>query len=231
MQLLVKAGLGCLALSLAAAGLGSPARADEASKITASGALTMLAAPPKEEGKITLLLSGQTKPITVTLSQDTIVGGLCLDCMLDLRFKVSEAPKQCAVCGCAVPNAECIAWKKIKPASWQAMFAALPRGTALRAVYNTADKPETGLKSLLADRRTVLLTVDGLNGQTPEQLLALVKPFDGTKAELQADGKQLVIHFKDDWTVEKETKFEKALEKAGGKIVDIAPETAAAQAK
>jgi hypothetical protein len=223
MKSLVKVGLGCLALTCVVAGFGSPATADTAAKITASGALTTLAAPPTDEGKIALLIAGQEKPVTVTLSQDTTLGGICIDCLLYLTFKPGESPKNCAVCGCAVSNAQCIAWTKLKSATWQDMFKALPKGAALRAVYNTPDKPESGLKTLLVDRRTVLLPVEGLNGQTPEQLLPLVKPFGGTKAELQAEGKQLVIHLKDDWSVEKEAKFEKALEKAGGKIVPVAP--------
>jgi hypothetical protein len=187
----------------------------------------MLAAPPKEEGKITLLLSGQTKPVAVALSPDTTIGGICEDCLLLQKFKASEAAKKCAMCGCGAPNAVCIAWAKLKSASWQEMFTALPKGTVLRATFNTADKPESGLQSLIVDRRTVFLTVDGLSGQTPEQLLPLVKPFTGTKVELLADGKQLVIHLKDDWTLDRETKFEKALGNAGGKIVDVTPAPAA----
>jgi hypothetical protein len=224
MKSLGKLGLGCLALTCVVAGFGSPAKADSAARITASGALTTLAAPPQDEGKIALLIAGQEKPVTVTLSQDTTLGGICIDCMLYLTFKPGESTKNCAVCGCVVPNAQCIAWTKLKSATWQEMFKALPKGAALRATYNTADKPDSGVKTLLVDRRTVLLPVEGLNGQTPEQLLPLVKPFGGTKAELLAEGKQLVIHLKTDWTVEQETRFEKALEKAGGKIVTVAPD-------
>ncbi|HZO91062.1 MAG TPA: hypothetical protein VFB38_22240 [Chthonomonadaceae bacterium] len=212
-------GLGVVSLTLVAVGFAGSVRAeDTAEKIKATGALTALAAPPTDENKLSLLLPGQTKPVEFTMNPDTTIGGMCEHCLLYQPFKAGEAPKKCEMCGCDKTNAICIAWRNLKNSTWQAMFRALPRGIGLRAIYKEADKPESGLKSLIADRRTVLLPVEGLAGQTPEQLLALVKPFDGTKAELLADGKQLVIHLKDDWTRDKATKFEQALAKIGAKF-------------
>jgi hypothetical protein len=208
-----------LAAAVVTSGIINLAYADQASKISAAGPLTALAAAPKDDGSVLLLPSGDTRPLAFTIKADTTLGGICIDCMLFQTFKASDVTGKCQECGCGSPNAVCIAWKPLKTVTWQEMLKALPPGTGLRVVYNTADKPDSGLKGLLVDRRTVLLRVSGLDMKTPEELNGLVKLFDGTKAELTAGGTQLVIRLKDDWTVEKEAKFEAALTRAGGKIV------------
>ena len=123
------------------------------------------------------------------------------------------------VCGCSVSNAACIVGKAVKEGTWRAMLKALPRGVGIRPTFNTADKPESGLKKLIVDLREVLLPVAGLDGQSPDQLLSLVKPLGGTRAELINGGKRLSCHLKSDWTADKEGKLEKALAKVNAKVV------------
>jgi len=209
---------GCFALALAAIAMSlySPVRADDAKPTAPLGSFWAL---PKEDGKLTLTLAGQADPVTVTVSDTTILAGICLDCSLPLEFKPGETNKKCNVCGCAVTNAACIVGKAVKEGTWQAMIKGLPHGVGLRPTFVTADKPESGLKKLLVDLRSVLLPVSGLDGQTPDQLLALVKPLGGSQAELIDGGKRLSIHLKSDWTTDREGKLEKALAKLNAKVV------------
>lgn len=220
MKFRMRSALVCMAVAFSMTGAGDVVRADQAAKISASGALTTLAAAPADGMKLSLLVAGEDKPVAVALSADSQLGGICVDCMLFQTFKPDAITKACMMCGCGSPNADCVSWAHLKTPDLVSFFKALPKGVGLRASYVTADKPDSGVKTLYVDRRTVLLPVDGLSSQTPDQLTALVKPFDGTKAELMDGGKQLVIHLKDDWTSDKEAKFEQALTKSGGKIVD-----------
>jgi len=216
--------MGGLALVLAAmtamaVGLVSPVRADDAGAAKKDSVLGSFWTLPKEDGKVTLVLAGETDPVTVAVSDTTIFAGICLDCSLPLEFKPGDVAKKCSVCGCAVSNAACIVGKPVKEGTWQAMIKALPRGVGLRPTFNTSGKPDSGVKKLLVDLRSVLLPVSGLDGQTPEQLLALVKPLGGNQAELIDGNKRLSIHLKSDWTAERETKLEKALAKLNAKVV------------
>lgn len=206
-------------LAAIAMGALSAALADEAGSAKAAGKVAAFWAAPKETGKLALVVPGQKDPVTTTVSAATIFGGICLDCSLPLEFKPADAGKNCAVCGCAVSNAQCIVGKPVKSNSWQEMLQLLPHGTGLVPVYNEADKPESGLKKLTVTLRSVLLPVSGLDGQTPDQLLALVKPLGGTKVELLDGGKLLSVSLKSDWTAERATKLEKALEKINAKVV------------
>ncbi|HLK58115.1 MAG TPA: hypothetical protein VKU00_16225 [Chthonomonadaceae bacterium] len=206
--------MGVMLLSL----LGT-VRADETGKGKAAGPVGTFWSLPKEQGKVSLVMAGQPDPVTVSVTNTTIFAGICLDCNLPLEFKPGEAGKNCSVCGCAVSNAACIVGKPVKEGTWQAMLKQLPHGVALRPTYNEADKPESGLKKLVVDLRTVLLPVAGLEGQTPDQLLTLVKPLGGTQAELIDNGKLLQIRLKSDWTTERAGKLEKALAKLNAKYV------------
>lgn len=215
---------GMLALAtfacIGSVGTDITARADDASKVT--GPVTAFWTLPKEDGKVTIIVPGQKDPVTTSVTNTTVIAGLCLDCNLWLEFKSPEAAKNCAVCGCAVSNAACIVGKPVKGNTWQAMLKQLPHGTGLVPTYNEANKPESGLKKLTVTLRAVMLPVSGLEGQTPDQLLAMVKPLGGTKAELLDNSKLLSITLKSDWNFERATKLEKAIEKANGKVV--APE-------
>ena len=209
--------------AFAALALVGGARADdrENDKAKRGGAVTTLWEVQKESEKVALLEQGKDRPITVTVSADTILGGICYDCRLFQQFKAGEAVKNCSLgktCACDKLNIECLAWKPVKPKTWEAMLQALPRGIALRATYKEAGKPESGVKTLTVDRRTVLLPVEGLSAKTPEQLLALVKPIGGVKAEMVGNGNQLLIDLRVDWTLDREARFEKALADAGAKV-------------
>jgi hypothetical protein len=217
---------GIVGLALAALALGAvaPLRADDAAK--PAGKVVSFWTTSKEAGKLELMTPGQKDPVTTTVSDATVFAGICLDCNLPLEFKTGETSKNCAVCGCAVSNAACIVGHAVKTNTWQAMLKALPAGTGLVPVYNEADKPESGLKKLTVTLRALLLPVTGLDSQSPDQLLALVKPLGGTKAELLDGGKLLSVSLKSDWTAERADKLTKALEKINAKIV--APEEAKA---
>lgn len=226
MKTLWKVGIAGVALTVVSLSLIGPAKADgkDNAKDVTAGTLTTLWTAPKEAGPIVLLLQGKPNPVTVAVSDTTIMGGTCRDCRMLQKFKAGDAAKHCQMCGCDAPNVECVAWASLKHNTWDALLRALPLGVGLRAVYNETDKPESGLKSLLIDRHAVLLPIDGLSGQTEEQLQTLVKPFGGSKAQLINDGKQLLFTVKDEWTVETEAKFEKALAKADTKLTYPAAE-------
>jgi len=219
---------GTCALLLAAITLGamSPARADGAAA-TPAAAVAAFWTVQKADGKLALVMVGQKDPVVTTVSDTTVFGGICLDCSLPMEFKTGEVAKKCAVCGCAVSNATCIVGKPVKSNTWQEMLQMLPHGAVLTPTFNTADKPESGLKKLIVTLRTVLLPVSGLDSQTPAELLALVKPLGGTTAELLDGGKLLSIKLKSDWTVDRATRLEAALGKINAKeVVFEAPKTA-----
>lgn len=208
------------AMAILAASTISPARAESSgvTKIKQSGAVSSIWVAPKEAGTVAVIVPWQANPLTLKYAGNTVLGGICNECQMYMTFTADGTAKPCTPCGCGLPSAQCVAGKPVKPKTAEAFLAALPRGVALRVAYNTPDKPDSGVKSLLVDRHTALLPVDGLNGQTPDQLLALVKPVGGIKAELVNDGKMLMIDLKLDWTAEHEAQFEKALVKAGGKL-------------
>jgi hypothetical protein len=172
---------------------------------------------PKEDGKVTLVLAGQPEPATVAIADSSLFAGICQDCSLPFEFKPAEAGKGCNVCGCAVSNASCLVGKPIK-GGWQTMLKALPHGTALWITFNDPDKPESGVKKMAVDLKSVLVPVTGLDGQTPDQVLALVKPLGATQAELIDSGKLLSVKLKDNWTADRSSKLEKALAKINAKF-------------
>jgi hypothetical protein len=214
-------GTTVLAAALATVALVGIAHANdkENEKAKNAGAVTTLWGIHKEESMVSLLPQGKSEPVMVKINPTTILGGICHECHLFQQFKASEPAVKCDTCICGNPNVQCVAWKPVKPATWEKMLESLPRGVALRVVYNEVDKPESGLKTLTIDRRTVLLPVEGLSGQSSDQLLTLFKPLGAEKARIVSDGKQLLMDMKEDWTLERAAKFEKALTKAGGKIV------------
>src|SRR5579871_2096128 len=211
-------GMAALTLAAMAMGMMSPVRADDGGAAKAAGKIAAFWAFPSDAGKVTLVFAGQADPITVDVNDATVFAGICQDCSLPLEFKPAEAGKKCNVCGCAVSNASCIVGKPVKEGTWQAMLKQLPHGVGLRPTFNDPDKPESGVKKLVVDLRSVLLPVVGLDGQMPDQLLALVKPLGGSQAELIDGGKRLSILLKSDWTADREGKLEKALSKLNAKV-------------
>ena len=218
-------GTAAIALAVMGIGVSAPAHAGQAK---AAGTVGAFWAIPKEDGKLTMVIAGQTDPVTVNVSSTTVFAGICLDCNLPLEFKPSEAAKRCMVCGCVVSNAACIVGKAVKEGTWQAMIKGLPHGVVLRPTYTETDKPESGIKKLLVDLRAVLIPVSGLESQTPDQVLALVKPFGATSAELIDGGTRLSFKLKSDWTFDREAKLEKALAKLNAKLI-VAEEPKPAQ--
>jgi hypothetical protein len=219
-----KVGTLYAALTMATLGPVGFTRADNNDRGKIADVITSILFLPKEGSAVTLLVQGKAQPVTVTISDNTILSRACTHCGMMQKFKASEAAKHCKMCRCDAPNVECVAWKSLKANTWQQLLSALPQGIALRAIYNETDKPASGLKSLLIDHHTVLLPVEGLSGQTADQLQALVKPVGGANAQLVADGKQLQFTLKDNWESDKAAKLVKELAKASAKLAYPAPD-------
>jgi hypothetical protein len=172
----------------------------------------------KDGATVTAVVPGQKDPQPLLIKDDTLIAGICTHCILPIKFKAGDTAKKCIPCGCDVTNGACIVDKTLKPATAVNMFREAAYGTGLKVVYNEPGKPESGVKSVYVDRKTVYVTVDGLAAQTPEQLTSLVKPIGGTKPVLSEEGKRLTFSVKD-WSPAVAAKFEQAVTKAGGKIV------------
>src|SRR5579862_2099306 len=198
MKLLRISGLFAAAAAIYIASGTLPARAGGAAVVTAS-----FWELPKDAGKLTLVIPGQAAPVITSVSDTTIFGGICLDCMLPLEFKAMQSGKNCSVCGCSASNASCIVGKPMKDGTWQAMMKGLPHGVGLVPTFVDPAKPESGLVKLVINLRSVVLPVSGLDGQTPDQLLGLTKAIGGTKAELLDSGKILSITLKTDYNADK----------------------------
>jgi hypothetical protein len=210
-----------LVLAAMTVGMSSPVLSAGAGKARSGSILGSFWALPKE-GAIAMVLAGHPKPITTAITDATILGGICLNCRGKMEFTMREARMHCFVCDCTVINAGCIVAnerKYVKEGSWQATIEALPRGVGLHPTFNTPDKPESGLKKLIVDRRSVLLPISGLDGKTPDQILALVEPLGAIKAKMIDGGKRLWLQLNSDWTTEREGTLEKALAKINAKVV------------
>lgn len=173
---------------------------------------------PKAGDTMNVTVIGQAKPVAINYTGTTVISGTCIHCVLPLKYKVADSAKNCSACGCDVTNAACIVGPVVKPATWPQTMKDLAYGTVLRITYNEADKPESGAKQIAVDRKTVLLPVDGLSSQTPEQLTTLLKPLGATKLDLKDGATRLTFTVKD-WTPALLAKVEKAITGAGGKIV------------
>ena len=213
-------GTACLALTLASGNPNTPPQIDKwgPMKSGPKGALTSFWSLPPTGDAVTLLTAGKLEPARARLFADTVLAGPCHDCLQHLPFKIRDCGRACSICGCGAPNTQCLAWKRLRRNTWQETLRALPPGAGLWVTYNQADDPESGVKRLVIDRHRVLLPVAGLNGRTPEQLLMLVLPVEGSDAALLAGGRQLLFFVKSDWTAEREARFEFELAKAGGKL-------------
>lgn len=172
----------------------------------------------QDENKVTVLPFGQSKPVATPMSNDAVVGGICRHCDLRLEFRAADAPKKCPMCTCGATNASCLIVKSTEHSLWQEMLAVLPRGTALNITYAVPEKPESGIKRLDVDRRTVLLPVEGLEQTAAAELLAMTKPLGSVRAESAVEGRQIKLTLKEDWDLNKESRLEKALEKRGARI-------------
>ena len=175
--------------------------------------------PKEANGNIQLVVNGTAEPVTVAISPETGIGGVCMHCTLNQPFKAREVKKICGVCGCSKTNGTCVSWKDLKTSSWEEMISGLAVGTALRLAYNTADDPKSGVKTLWIDHRTFFAPVGGLAGKTPAELALIAKAVGGGKVEAVDDNKRLLINFKADYDGEVEAKLLKALAKVGITIV------------
>jgi hypothetical protein len=178
----------------------------------------------KENGNLTLATMGQSAPVKTTLTAQTQLEGVCMHCQISLKCCSGDLGKRCPVCPCGFSNAICLAGKAASEKNGPALLQALPRGTRLRVEYLDGDKPEAGLKRLVVDLHGVLLPVEGLADATPDQLQTLGRSVGAVRTELSAEGKRLQLTLKDNWTAERATRLEKALEKQGAKIASLPPE-------
>jgi hypothetical protein len=209
-----------IAVSIAMIGASTNAGEERAGKSSAKLAeITASVWAVREAGDtVTLATLNQTAPVMTTLTDDTRLEGVCVHCEARLQFRAGELAKRCSECPCGSLNFRCIASKLTATKSWQALLQSLPRGTRLRLEYNDTDKPEKGIKRLVVDRYGALLAVEGLAEATPEQLQNLGKSVGAAHIENDMDGSRLQLSVKDKWTMEKETRLEKELEKVGAKL-------------
>ena len=211
------------AVVVATMGLSSRCMAADPGQTVPPGVIASLWALPAGDASVTLIESGKTDPVTVPVAATSMFSGICHDCGMVLKFTAAQAGKSCVMCPCAVPMSECIVWTKLKHNTWGDMLQGLPKGTALHVVFNDPDKPEAGVKTIVMDRRTVLLQADGLDKVDTTQLMAIAKPLGATKAEVSADKKQLTLMLQSDWTNDKAGKLQKALAAAGVTIDAAVP--------
>ena len=193
------------------------------------GTVTTLAAAPTDLTSVSLLPMGKTTPITVSVSDDSTVGGICQDCLGLQLFKPGQSGATCKMCGCGQPNAVCVAWGSIKHNTFLNSLQVLPRGTVLRLTTAGPAAAKSVAQKLIIDRSVALLPVSGLTGKSPADLLAALKPLGITSAELVAGDTQLMLHTKKNWDVGPEKAVAKAIAGLGGSITRL-PITAAAAA-
>lgn len=167
---------------------------------------------------LTLITSKQKGEVKTTVRSATVLGGICGDCGQFLPFVPSKSASICTICSCGSPNATCVSWTTLKTPTWQAMLQSLPVGVGIRAVFNTANDPSSGLKNFYVNRHEVLLPVTGLAKLTSPQLLKLAQPIGATSAALVDDGTRLKLNVKGDWSAASSKKLVDIIEKAGGKV-------------
>ncbi len=175
---------------------------------------------------LTLITTKLKGAVKTTVLPATVLGGICGDCGQFLPFVPSKSASICTICSCGSPNATCVSWTTLKTPFWQAMLQSLPLGVGIRAVFNTANDPSSGLKNLYINRHEVLLPVTGLANLTSPQLLKLVQPIGATSATLVDDGTRLKLNVKGDWSAAASKKLIDIIEKVGGKLAEPAPVTA-----
>lgn len=174
---------------------------------------------PKEGGTLRLITFEEAAPVKTTLTAATQIEGGCVHCQLALKCCAGELEKRCGACPCNLPNSECLTGKGAGAKTWIGLLKALPLGTGLRLEYADPNKSEAGLKHLVVERRKALLCVTGIADATPEELQKFGKLVGASRVERSMDGKRLRLVLKDDWTAERELRLEKALAKAGAKVV------------
>jgi hypothetical protein len=91
---------------------------------------------PKEGEVMSFTAVGEAKPVEIAYTGNTTISGLCLHCILPLKYKVAESAKNCLVCGCAITNAACIVGPAVKPATWAQTVKDLTYGMVLRITFN-----------------------------------------------------------------------------------------------
>jgi hypothetical protein len=199
-----------LLLVLGCAGLGFSAKADNDKKVVRPGIVSTLWALEKEDAKVTLMtLNGD--PVVLAVEPDTLIAGTCVHCNMVMEVKAGQSARNCAKCACNLSNTECFVNKAAGKKGWADMLQALPKGTALRVEYKESDKPASGMKRMTIDYKTALLPIRSASALSAEDLKAAVKAVGGTNLELGDDSKRLLIHLKNDWTQDKETRLAKSL--------------------
>ncbi len=77
-------------------------------------------------------------------------------------------------------------------------------------------------KRLVVDRHKALFSVIGMATIATEDLLKIGKSVGATDVERSEDGKRLQLTLKEDWTADREARWERALSKVGAKVVSSA---------
>lgn len=218
---------GCLLLDFAAKANGAKNEAkNEYKKASSPGIVSTMWTLQKEDAKVRLITLNDD-PILITIQPETLIAGMCVHCNLVMEIKAGQNAKNCTKCACSLSNTECFLNKVAGKNGWADMLKAMPPGTALLVEYLDAGKPQSGLKRLTIDYKTVLLPIKSASSPSAEDLKAAVRAVGGTSVELGDEGKRLLIHLKNDWTQDKEIRLAKSLAQIGVAIDFPAQETAA----
>jgi hypothetical protein len=161
---LVAAGIS----AIVAAALGGAAAPADVPLPKADGVIATAVPGAQTPSTLSLLLAGQTSPVSVTDGPNSQWTGQCHDCGQAMTFPPAKSSKTCWVCGCGVSAADCITEKTLKHSSSDELLEGLAPGTVLTVTFNTPGQPASGLKTLVIDRHRAMLPVENAAQLTVE---------------------------------------------------------------
>lgn len=208
----------CFVIGAFASLSASPASPARETKTESAEVVTSIWNVQKTDDVVELQTLKQSVAVKTKLGTDTLIEGICLHCQIVIKCRAHELSKKCPVCPCELSNAQCLTGKS-DINSLTTLLKALPTGTALRVEYFDTSKPEMGVRRLVVDRHKALFAVIGMITIATQDLLKIGKSVGATDVERSEDGKRLQLTLKEDWTVDREARWERALSKVGAKVV------------
>ena len=170
---------------------------------------------PKGSAEVVLKVWDKTDQIHTTLLADSLIQGKCIHCNVAMSFKADRASARCSVCPCSASFAECLTGKGNSKTSRRDMIDNLAHGTALRVELIDPNKPDSGIKLLEVDPRSVLLPLTMPLVISDSDFLAIVKSIGALTVERADSGGLLRLTIKDDWTNDKASRMTKILANHG----------------
>lgn len=177
------------------------------------GNIVTLLSTSNVNDSITLLIWGKSKPVKTIVNTKTMLECICYHCNIVMSFSISASSARCQMCPCDAANSECTTGDVMKKKGGIEALTTLPKGTQMRAVWEDAAKPESGLLRLIIDRRKILIPVDVDSTAMRVQISDAIKPMGGSHLEIGNDGKVIHITWEEDWSTARSVKLEKILAK------------------